>query len=213
VPSGLADEVQIARALSDQLGLPFLDLGSLPIPDETLAVLPPQRRPAPRRDPGDLAHDVCTAALADPTDVLALDDIRLATKLASVRTAVATASDVQEAVNRYYGGGASAGMDTFGALADVDGLEATEDREEDLEQVGDVDDARWSGWSTPSWARPCTPEPPTSTSSPRSATCGSATPSTGCCARSRWSPSRSRGLILITGPTCTPTTPPRRSAG
>jgi type IV pilus assembly protein PilB len=37
---GLADEVQIARALSDQLGLPFLDLGSLPIPDETLAVLP-----------------------------------------------------------------------------------------------------------------------------------------------------------------------------
>ena len=34
------DEVQIARALSDQLGLPFLDLGNLPIPDETLAVLP-----------------------------------------------------------------------------------------------------------------------------------------------------------------------------
>jgi hypothetical protein len=28
---GLADEVQIARALSDQLGLPFLDLGSLPM--------------------------------------------------------------------------------------------------------------------------------------------------------------------------------------
>jgi type IV pilus assembly protein PilB len=138
---GLADEVQIARALSDQLGLPFLDLGNMPIPDETLAVLP--RNVALRHGaiPVTLAHDVLTIALADPTNVLALDDIRLATKLASVRTAVATASDVQEAVNRYYGGGASAGMDTFGALADVDGLEATEDREEDLEQVGDVDDA------------------------------------------------------------------------
>src|ERR671922_1810835 len=102
---GLADEVQIARALSDQLGLPFVDLGSLPIADETLAVLP--RNVAVRHVavPITLAHDVLTVALADPTNVLALDDIRLATKLSSIRTAVATASDVQEAVNRYYGGG------------------------------------------------------------------------------------------------------------
>ena len=137
---GLADEVAIARALSDQLGLPFLDLGNLPIPDETLAVLP--RNVAVRHGavPVTIAHDVLTVALADPTNVLALDDIRLATKLASVRTAVATASDIKEAVNRYYGGGASAG-ETFGSLADVEGLEATEEREEDLEQVGDVDDA------------------------------------------------------------------------
>ena len=139
---GLADEVQIARALSDQLGLPFVDLGSLPIGDETLAVLP--RNVAVRHVavPITLAHDVLTVALADPTNVLALDDIRLATKLSSVRTAVATASDLQEAVNRYYGGaGASGGAaDTFGALQDVD-LEATEDKDEDLEQVGDVDDA------------------------------------------------------------------------
>ena len=139
---GLADEVQIARALSDQLGLPFVDLGSLPIADETLAVLP--RNVAVRHVavPITLAHDVLTVALADPTNVLALDDIRLATKLSSVRTAVATASDLQEAVNRYYGGtGASGGVaDTFGALQDVD-LEATEDKDEELEQVGDVDDA------------------------------------------------------------------------
>ena len=80
---GLADEVQIARALSDELGLPFLDLGSLPIPEETLAVLP--RNVAQRHGavPVTLAHDVLTVALADPTNVLALDDIRLATKLAS----------------------------------------------------------------------------------------------------------------------------------
>jgi type IV pilus assembly protein PilB len=140
---GLADEVQIARALSDQLGLPFLDLGSMPIPEETLAVLP--RNVALRHNavPVTLAHDVLTVALADPTNVLALDDIRLATKLASVRTAVATASDVQEAVNRYYGGTATGGVgsDTFGALADVEGLEVGEEREEELDQVGDVDDA------------------------------------------------------------------------
>ena len=71
---GLADEVAIARALSDQLGLPFLDLGNLPIPEETLAVLP--RNVALRHGavPVTLAHDVLTVALADPTKVLVLDD-------------------------------------------------------------------------------------------------------------------------------------------
>jgi type IV pilus assembly protein PilB len=139
---GLADEVQIARALSDQLGLPFVDLGSLPIADETLGVLPRNVAVRHMAVPITIAHDVLTVALADPTNVLALDDIRLATKLSSVRTAVATASDLQEAVNRYYGGaGPSGGVaDTFGALQDVD-LEATEDKDEELEQVGDVDDA------------------------------------------------------------------------
>ena len=139
---GLADEVQIARALSDQLGLPFVDLGSLPIADETLGVLPRNVAVRHMAVPITLAHDVLTVALADPTNVLALDDIRLATKLSSVRTAVATASDLQEAVNRYYGGAGTSGgvADTFGALQDVD-LEATEDKDEELEQVGDVDDA------------------------------------------------------------------------
>ena len=85
---GFADEVQIARALSDQLGLPFLDLGSMPIAEETLAVLP--RNVALRHGavPVTLAHDVLTVALADPTNVLALDDIRLATKLASPKVLV-----------------------------------------------------------------------------------------------------------------------------
>jgi type IV pilus assembly protein PilB len=137
---GLADEVQIARALSDQLGLPFIDLGSLPVPDETLAVLPRNVALRHRAVPISLAHDVLTVAVADPTNVLALDDIRLATKLAQIRTAVATASDVQEAVNRYYGGAGGVG-DTFGSLQDVEGLEAGEDADEEVEQVGDVDDA------------------------------------------------------------------------
>ena len=189
---GLADEVQIARALSDQLGLPFLDLGSLPIPEETLAVLP--RNVAERHGavPVTLAHDVLTVALADPTNVLALDDIRLATKLASVRTAVATASDIKEAVNRYYGGGASAG-ETFGSLADVEGLEATEEREEDLEQVGDVDDAPVVRLVNAIMGEALHSRASDVHIGPQERDVRSGSASTGCCARSRWSPRRSRG--------------------
>jgi type IV pilus assembly protein PilB len=139
---GLADEVQIARALSDQLGLPFVDLGSMPIADAALAVLPRHVAVRHQAVPITLAHDVLTVALADPTNVVTLDDIRMATRIAQVRTAVATASDVHEAVNRYYGGAATGSGETFGSLADVEGLEASEDSEEDLEQVAaDVDDA------------------------------------------------------------------------
>jgi len=51
----------------------------MPIAEETLAVLP--RNVALRHGavPVTLAHDVLTVALADPTNVLALDDIGLAT--------------------------------------------------------------------------------------------------------------------------------------
>jgi type IV pilus assembly protein PilB len=161
-------EVLVAGALSDQLGLPFLDLGSMPIPDETLAVLP--RNVALRHGavPVTLAHDVLTVALADPTNVLALDDIRLATKLASVRTAVATASDVQEAVNRYFGGAAAGG-------------------------VGDVDDAPVLRLVNAIMGEALHSRASDIHIDPRSATSASATASTGSCARSRWFPSRSRG--------------------
>jgi Type II secretion system (T2SS), protein E, N-terminal domain len=51
-----------------------------------------------------LAYDVLTVAISGPTNVVALDDIRMATGVTQVRATVATASDLREAVNRHYGG-------------------------------------------------------------------------------------------------------------
>jgi type IV pilus assembly protein PilB len=139
---GLADEVQIAHALSDQLGLPFVDLSEMPVSEVTLGVLPKHVALRHGVVPITLAHGVLTVALADPTNVVALDDIRMASGIAQVRTAVVTASDAQEAVKRYYAGGGGVTAESFGALQEVEGLEAIEDVEEDAEApAGSVDDA------------------------------------------------------------------------
>ena len=131
---GLADEVQIARALSDQLRLPFVDLTSMPLAEAAVRALP--RHVALRLQvvPVALAHDVLTVAMSDPTNVLALDDIRMATGIVQVRATVATASDLREAVKRHYGGQAGAGeaaASAIGALKEVQGLEIVEDLGED----------------------------------------------------------------------------------
>ncbi|HEV8652582.1 MAG TPA: ATPase, T2SS/T4P/T4SS family [Actinomycetes bacterium] len=140
---GFADEVQIARALSDQLRLPFVDLGSLTVARSTVAVLP--RHVAVRHQvmPVTLAHDVLTVAMSDPTNVLVLDDVRMATRISQVRATVATVSDLQEAVKRYYGGqgGAAGAADALGALKEVEGLEVLEDTREEDADVEVADDA------------------------------------------------------------------------
>jgi hypothetical protein len=107
---------------------------------------------------------------------------------------VTLAHDVQKAVNCYHGGAATGGMaDTFGALADVDGLEASEDREEELEQVGDGDDAPGARLVNAIMGEALHSRASDIHIEPQERDCGSGTASTGCCARSRWSPSRSRG--------------------
>ena len=139
---GLADEVQIAHALSDQLGLPFVDLGEMPVSEVTLGVLPKHVALRHGVVPITLAHGVLTVALADPTNVVALDDIRMASGIPQVRTAVVTASDAQDAVNRYYGGGGGVAAEAFSEIGEVVGLEAIEDVDEDAEApAGSVDDA------------------------------------------------------------------------
>ena len=140
---GFADEIQIARALSDQLRLPFVDLSSMSVPKATIAVLP--RHVAVRHQvvPVTLAHDVLTVAMSDPTNVLILDDVRMASRISQIRATVATASDLGEAVKRYYGGqgGAAGAADAIGALKEVEGLEIVEDVAEDDAGADGADDA------------------------------------------------------------------------
>jgi type IV pilus assembly protein PilB len=131
---GFADEVEIARALSDQLRLPFVDLASMSVSEVAIRALP--RHVATRLQvvPVALAHDVLTVAMSDPTNVLAMDDIRMATGIAQIRATVATVSDLREAVNRHYGGSGAAGeaaASAIGALKEVQGIEVLEDLGED----------------------------------------------------------------------------------
>src|SRR3954452_16245547 len=104
VALGLAEESQIAHALSDQLKLPFVDLERLlNVPDQTARLLSRQVAIRHQAVPLSKQDGVLTVAMGDPTYVLAIDDLRMLTRAWSVRAAVATMSDLREAVARHYG--------------------------------------------------------------------------------------------------------------
>ena len=101
---GLAREEDIARALAEQLGLGFLEGEILPV-DEVVARMIPA--PIAQRHEvvatGQDSDGTLVVAFADPTNVLALDDVRLATGARRVRRIVATRTAVASALRKTYG--------------------------------------------------------------------------------------------------------------
>jgi type IV pilus assembly protein PilB len=137
VELGLADELRIARAVSNQLRLRFVTLDELlSVPESVTRLL--SRQLADRHQAVAIAKEggTITVALGDPTNVLALDDIRLLTRATSIRAAVATMSDLKEAVARLYSGSDAAShvLESFGELDELDADELLGGDEE-----GDVD--------------------------------------------------------------------------
>ncbi len=128
---GMIKEADLVRALAEQGGLEFVDLTEFPV-DATVTVLLPEalaRRyralPVGERD-GKLL-----VAMSDPANVYALDDIRTITGR-DVQPVVATANDVERAIQKY------AGMDSqVEAMASI----AAEATEEDADLEAALEDA------------------------------------------------------------------------
>lgn len=100
---GFADEKQVTQARAQQLGIPFLDLANTRIDPNAAGVV--QKNLCSR-------HNVCPVskkdrtlivAMADPTNVFAVDDLHIATGL-QISPVLATANDVSEAIKRAYDG-------------------------------------------------------------------------------------------------------------
>ncbi|HEX9712825.1 MAG TPA: ATPase, T2SS/T4P/T4SS family [Actinomycetota bacterium] len=133
---GFANETEIATAIARQLGVPFLDVSDL-TPDPELVSLIPRRIaehhqaiPVGRNDDG-----VITVALADPTNVVALDDLGMILGR-RIELAVATAAAIGERIERWYGigGGANEAVLWIGDASAVEVLPDFQ-MDEDLESV------------------------------------------------------------------------------
>lgn len=100
VDLGMATERQIADALGDQLHLEIVDLNRVVVPPETVRLLP--RGVAHRLGMLVLAREGSrlTVAVSDPTDVVALDDVRLHTGATELTVLVATESQVRDHLTR-----------------------------------------------------------------------------------------------------------------
>ena len=98
---GFVSEEEVALALTAQYGFPYLPLENYEI-DESLAGIVPEE--LARRYcliPIDRIGNALTLAMADPSNVQAIEEIELLTKCV-VQTFVSTPSDIGKAIERYY---------------------------------------------------------------------------------------------------------------
>jgi type IV pilus assembly protein PilB len=102
VDLAMAGEMQIADALGEAIGLSVVDLAQTAISPDTARVIP--RKVAERY--GVLALEwldqTLKVAIADPTNVVALDDVKLYTKAHELCVVVATESGIREHLARIW---------------------------------------------------------------------------------------------------------------
>jgi type IV pilus assembly protein PilB len=100
VSRGWVPAAELARLLAEQHGLEYLDLASTPIDPAALSLLPEKYARLYEALPiRFLTEDLVLVAVADPTNVVASDNLRLAIGL-NVRVAVAAAPDLGQMIDR-----------------------------------------------------------------------------------------------------------------
>jgi type IV pilus assembly protein PilB len=159
-------EKQLAYALSDLLNLELVDLSEFTLDLSVARTLP--RRVAERHGMLVIGREdhVIKVATADPTNIVALDDVKLYTGATSVTVVVSTDTQIQDELRRAW-----AILEQDAVLSQVAEEADAADDEHDLESAADQG-------PTVRLA------PVTSTSNRRPTACASATASTECSATS-----------------------------
>ncbi len=139
VQLGFMKEPALLEAVGRQLGVPFVEIGERTIPREVLSLVPQrlirERRVLPLARLGEGRRAPLAVALADPGDLVVVDEIAFATGM-QVRPALAAESDLERAI--------ALNLDGI-ALPRTTGFAAREDAielPEDSSPVGPGGDAR-----------------------------------------------------------------------
>ncbi|WP_084130451.1 GspE/PulE family protein [Demequina sp. NBRC 110055] len=100
VEMGMISEGQLVRALANQVGMEFVELGDFPVDRAAVALVPDTvcRRHAAL--PIQIDGDILKIAMSNPGNVVAVDDIRTITRM-QILPVVASHDDVLNAIDRY----------------------------------------------------------------------------------------------------------------
>ncbi|MFZ5871459.1 MAG: ATPase, T2SS/T4P/T4SS family [Actinomycetota bacterium] len=112
VEQGYADERMVSLALAAHLGLGTIDLSKNPPAPDVVRLLPQQVAERSRCLVVDRTDTGLVVAVSDPTDVLALDDVRLHTGAAELAVLVATDGQIRDHLARAWSLGEDAGSIT-----------------------------------------------------------------------------------------------------
>ena len=125
---GMIKEADLVRALAEQVGLEFVDLNEFPIDATATVLLPEALSRRYRAIPIGERDGRLLVAMSDPANVYALDDIRTITGR-EVQPVVATANDVEQAIQKF------SGMDSqVEAMASI-AAEAVDETTAELEEA------------------------------------------------------------------------------
>jgi type IV pilus assembly protein PilB len=132
VKLGYVKEDDITRLLSEQFGVPSINLRHFEIDESVIKLMPSEVAQKYLVVPVNRTGSTLTIAMADPTNVFAMDDIKFMTGY-NVEPVVASELAIRETIERYYGSAHALElkkvMDEM-ATADTEGLELLEEEEE-----------------------------------------------------------------------------------
>jgi type IV pilus assembly protein PilB len=102
VSLGYATEEDIAQAITVQYGFPYLPLKGYEIDQEVIGLIPEHVAKQYGLIPIDKIGDTLTIAMSNPLNKQAVEDIEMLTHC-SAQVFVSTLSDLNEAIDKYYG--------------------------------------------------------------------------------------------------------------
>ncbi len=124
-------EEDLVITLSEQLGIPHIRVAHYSIPKEVLSEVPETLARQYQMLPVSVTGDVLTLAMADPLNIMALDDLRMLTSY-EIEPVVAVASELAAAIEKHYGGGKAEDL--------YDSIMVKEDRDGSVEEVKNSDE-------------------------------------------------------------------------
>jgi len=134
IDKGVLTEGQLTSVLAEQIGIRYVDLNNYPIDPAAATLVDAGLARRYMVIPIDYEDSKLMVAMADPTNVFALDDLRIMTGM-EILPVVTTKDDISAAIGRYL----HTSVDMDDTLEDLPALEdiAGEEDEEDLQEAGE----------------------------------------------------------------------------
>jgi type IV pilus assembly protein PilB len=136
VKLGLVREEDITRVLSQQYGVPAINLSKIEVDDSVVKLIPSEVAQKYLIMPVSRTGATLTIAMVDPTNVFAMDDIKFMTGY-NVEPVVASEVAIKEGIDRYYG--SIHALELKKVMDDLAHEESTDQNLELLEDEQEVD--------------------------------------------------------------------------
>ncbi|NLO31999.1 MAG: Flp pilus assembly complex ATPase component TadA [Candidatus Hydrogenedentes bacterium] len=137
VNMGYLNEEDMVIAYSDNLGIPHIRVANCNISKEVLSQVPETLARQYLMLPVSITGNTLTLAMADPLNIMAIDDVRMVTRY-EIEPVVGIISELREAIDLLYGGGKTADLlktimsSTDTATSDLMEAESDDDEVENL---------------------------------------------------------------------------------